>query len=127
MKRRALITGGSRGIGAAIASRMRKEGHEVFTPTREELDLSSVESVKRYVFSLESDFDILVNNAGINPIMRLDEMRSESLMEVIQVDLVAPGAAHAILRTRNGRTRLRQDSKYLLYLGNGFEAGARGL
>ena len=90
MKRRALITGGSRGIGAAIALRLRTEGYEVFTPPRSELDLSSIESVKIFVSSQRSDFDILVNNAGINPIMKLDEMESESLMDVIYVNLVAP-------------------------------------
>lgn len=90
MKRKALITGGSRGIGAAIALRLRAEGHEVFTPPRAEVDLSSIESVKTFVSSQSSDFDILVNNAGINPIMKLDEMQSESLMDVIHVNLVAP-------------------------------------
>ena len=90
MKRKALITGGSRGIGAAIASRLRAEGHEIFTPSRAEVDLSSIESVTAFISSQRSDFDILVNNAGINPIMTLDEMQSDFLMDVIRVNLVAP-------------------------------------
>jgi NAD(P)-dependent dehydrogenase (short-subunit alcohol dehydrogenase family) len=62
------VTGGARGIGAAIVAEMRAHGVEVFAPTRDELDLARAESIESFCASLgaEPRFDILVNNAGIN-------------------------------------------------------------
>ena len=39
---RVLITGGSRGIGKAIARKFKEEGYEVITPSRQELNLSDM-------------------------------------------------------------------------------------
>lgn len=44
----ALVTGGSRGIGAAVAMLMRERGWEVLAPTRQELDFSSAISVSKF-------------------------------------------------------------------------------
>ena len=48
-KRTALITGASRGIGKAIAELFRANALEVLTPTRQELDLLSEESIKNFL------------------------------------------------------------------------------
>mgnify|MGYP001620044270 len=50
----ALLTGGSRGIGAATASMLRERNWLVKTPTRAELDFSSVASVAKFCVALES-------------------------------------------------------------------------
>jgi len=49
MKRTVLITGGARGIGAAIAEQFRHHGHEVLTPSRQEMDLAQPESVEAFL------------------------------------------------------------------------------
>ena len=86
----ALITGASRGIGAATAGLFKKAGARVLTPSRSELDLSDNSSIERYVSSVEGSIDILVNNAGINFLAGLEELDQEVLRQTLQINLVAP-------------------------------------
>ena len=73
---KALVTGGSRGIGKAIVELFRSKGVEVYSPTREELDLTKN-------FNLEKkQFDILINNAGINPLKNLDSITDDEVLQV---------------------------------------------
>jgi len=76
-----LVTGGSRGIGKAIVTLFKEKGHDVYSPTREELDLT-----KNFTL-LKSNFDIIVNNAGINPLKQIEEINDG---EVMQVNYHAP-------------------------------------
>ena len=60
--KRVLITGGSRGIGRALAEKYKKEGYEVAVPSREELDLSDPKAADRYVKRHEwESFHVLIN------------------------------------------------------------------
>ena len=102
-EKRALVTGGSRGIGKAIVTRLIKDGYEVFYFSRTkgdeiphshhiEVDMGNPESVEqgmKQFFSATSRVDIVVNNAGItkdNLIMRLS---IEAWDEVLNVNLRA--------------------------------------
>lgn len=90
-KKTALVTGGSRGIGKAIAEQLRNEGYEVYTPTRDEMDLSSPESVEKYCeFIRDIYFDVVVNNAGINDIHDIDLITDEELNQMMEVNLKSP-------------------------------------
>lgn len=86
----ALVTGASRGLGRAIAERMRVDGVTVFAPGRDELDLSDRDSIERYLSGLAQPVDILVNNAGINHIVALEQLTPEQLSETLQINLKAP-------------------------------------
>ncbi len=89
--RQALITGGSRGIGQAIAELLRAEGHEVRTPTRAELDLASSASVQAYLQKTDWRPDILINNAGLNKINSAWKTLSlEDWQAVVNTNLTAP-------------------------------------
>jgi NAD(P)-dependent dehydrogenase (short-subunit alcohol dehydrogenase family) len=84
----ALITGASRGIGAAIAARLQGEGIRVLSPLSNELDLSSSVSIDRYLSTLTQPIDILINNAGINRLGSIDEISSSDFEDVIQINLL---------------------------------------
>jgi len=86
----ALVTGASRGIGAAIAGAFEVAGAKVLTPSRAEMDMADPASIERYIGSVEGAIDVLVNNAGINILAGLDEIDSGMLNETLQVNLVAP-------------------------------------
>ena len=71
-----LITGGSRGIGKAIADLFISNSHSVYTPTRDELNLTQPINLQN------REFDIVVNCAGINPIKHIEYISNDEVMRV---------------------------------------------
>jgi NAD(P)-dependent dehydrogenase (short-subunit alcohol dehydrogenase family) len=87
---RALVTGGSRGLGAAIARELERRGMEVLAPPREQLDLADPASIESFIGShAPTRIDVLVNNAGINHIRALDKLTSAEWQQMLQVNLTA--------------------------------------
>jgi NAD(P)-dependent dehydrogenase (short-subunit alcohol dehydrogenase family) len=92
--RTVLVTGGSRGIGAAIAERLREDGWKVATLSRNgadfTADVSDAEAVDRAFDAIEADLGpvlVLVNNAGHTDDGLAIRMRSEQWDAVISVNL----------------------------------------
>ena len=103
--RTALVTGASRGIGAAIAERLKTDGLHVLTPTHAEMDLQFNESIEIYLSTLSEPIDVLVNDAGINRIALLDEIRSNDVRDTLQINLLAPFRLVQVLTPRMSKNR----------------------
>jgi len=109
--RTAVVTGASRGIGAAIAEALGKEGARVVLIARTEArlreqaakikgsipitadvaDPKSVErATSRILSELEGSPDILVNNAGIFSVAIAEETAADEFVQMLNTNLVAP-------------------------------------
>ena len=103
--KKALITGGTKGIGAAIAQEFLNLGAEVIIVSRKEPDESSLtgkgisfigadmsikEDVEQLVSEVKekwSSLDILVNNVGMNIRKKTDEYTTEEYDKIINTNL----------------------------------------
>ncbi|WP_028926640.1 SDR family NAD(P)-dependent oxidoreductase [Pseudonocardia acaciae] len=110
----ALVTGGSRGIGAAIAARLAEDGADVAITYRAAKDkadevVERIERTGRRALAIQADsadqeavagavdrtaaelgrLDVLVNNAGVYPYGPIEEVSAEERDRVIAVHVTA--------------------------------------
>jgi Tropinone reductase 1 len=112
--KKALVTGGSKGIGKAVVSELLELGAEVVFSARNSdilkqvlgqfkeqgyqahgltADVISVDhrhQITRWIEKRWGKLDILVNNAGINIRKPSNEYSSQEYQQVIETDLIAP-------------------------------------
>ena len=101
--RKALVTGGTRGIGRAIAERLRADGADVeITGTKPggtapegcgyvAADFSDPRQLDALAAHIdEARYDILVNNAGINKIAPFAEIETSDFEAIHRVNVLAP-------------------------------------
>lgn len=120
--RSVLVSGGSRGIGAAIASHLAVDGHRVATLSRSgkaepstglslACDVTDAESVELAVKKAAADngaVEVLVANAGITDDKLMLRMGEESFTHVLDTNLtgayrLVKAVAGPMLRNRWGR------------------------
>jgi NAD(P)-dependent dehydrogenase (short-subunit alcohol dehydrogenase family) len=89
MSRLVVVTGGTRGIGAAVATRFADQGDRVVTLGRADCDVTDESSVTS-VFAELGEVDVLVNNAGVATSAPLAKTRLTDWQS--QLDVNATGA-----------------------------------
>lgn len=120
----ALVTGGSRGIGAATAARLAASGHRVVTASRSgqapsgvdvlgsvQMDVASPESIETALAEIAETYGpvgTLVANAGITRDTLLMRMSDEDIDAVLATNLagsirLARGVLRGMLRAKSGR------------------------
>jgi NAD(P)-dependent dehydrogenase (short-subunit alcohol dehydrogenase family) len=117
----ALVTGGNRGIGFAIAQSLKEAGHDVVVTYRSgsapdgfkavQMDVTSTESVDSGFASIEEQWgspEIIVANAGITKDGLVMRMSDEDFESVIDANLtgafrVARRATKGLLKLKRGR------------------------
>lgn len=88
--RTVFLTGGARGIGAAIRQELVTAGYAVISPSREELNLASKDSVEAYLKN-HSDLavDVLINNAGMNVPEKISKISWDTWSKTLQTNLTS--------------------------------------
>ena len=117
----ALVTGGNRGIGLAIATALQEAGHRVVITYRSgtpptgfdavQMDVTNSESVELAFTNIESEIgqpEIIVANAGITKDTLVLRMTDEDFESVIDANLtgafrVAKRATKGLLKLKRGR------------------------
>ena len=99
MKQVALVTGGGRGLGAAICKELAEGGYDVLAADLRfpekypfkavKLDLSSEADIARAISGLDR-LDVLVNNAGVDFTLPVEELSVAQWDAVMSVNLRAP-------------------------------------
>lgn len=139
----ALVTGGTRGIGAEIAAQLTDLGATVYAGARTpadvtagdqravELDVTDDDTIAATVDRIETDsgrLDVLVNNAGIGgPESPLHEAGTEGIDETIRVNLRGPAVVtkHALPLLLDQRgSRVVNVSSGMGALGEGMSGGS---
>lgn len=112
--RKALVTGGASGIGAAIAARLAAEGAEVWVGDVDtegaervageiaghavDLDVTDLASAEAAVAAAGDTLDVLVNNAGLDEFGFFTQTSPEQWQKVLAVNLVGVlNCTHAAL------------------------------
>ena len=77
---KAIVMGGTKGIGNAIVTSLKRQNHNVIATGRKDLDTSNLDSVRRFIRNNPST-DILVLNTGGPPPKTFDDVTEQEWLQ----------------------------------------------
>ncbi len=83
--KKVLITGGSGDIAQSIKAILESEGYDVFAPSRQEMDVTDINSIEKNMKEFVPD--ILINNAGYVVPHSIKEANLENTKKHIDINL----------------------------------------
>jgi len=106
MSQRVVITGGQGDLAKVTKTAFEKVGDQIFTPGREECDVTEETSISRY-FREAGDLDLLICNAGIGQEKLIVRTSHTEAMKILDTNLSgsflsARIAAKLMLKKRTG-------------------------
>jgi 3-oxoacyl-[acyl-carrier protein] reductase len=117
--RRALVTGAARGIGAAIADVLEREGATVARVDLPDDDITAPVAPAALARRFADGLDVLVHNAGITLDRTLAKMPEQRWQKLMDVNLVAPQRiTEALLPVLGDRGRIVCVSSLSAIAGN---------
>jgi 3-oxoacyl-[acyl-carrier protein] reductase len=128
--KKAIITGGSRGIGLAIIKKLLSENYEIWYLSRSEIqeelngklhyvccdiaDHNKLEDSLKTIIKEAEHIDLLINNAGITKDNLIMRMKMEAWDDVININLTSAFITSKIL----SRTFLKQKSGSIINISS---------
>jgi 3-oxoacyl-[acyl-carrier protein] reductase len=89
--RTAVVTGATRGIGAAVTALLEADGVRVVPVARSHgVDVTAPDAAERIAELAAGPVDILVNNAGTSQIKPLEELDDEDYYAAFELNVMAP-------------------------------------
>jgi NAD(P)-dependent dehydrogenase (short-subunit alcohol dehydrogenase family) len=83
-----IVVGGSKGIGLGVAEEFRKRGAQVYSISKSNCDISSIEDIDKY-FNQIKKIDILINNAAINYCKTIENISINEWRKVVDTNLTS--------------------------------------
>lgn len=86
MTKKVLLTGASGEIGKAILNKFQQQDYTVIAPTRQEMDLSDVESIDRYMQTVPDDISVFIHCAGFNSPKEAADLTHQDILNTMQIN-----------------------------------------
>lgn len=83
-----IVVGGSKGIGLGVVEEFRKQGAQVYSISKSNCDISSIEDIDKY-FNQFKKIDILINNAAINYCKTIENISINEWRKVVDTNLTS--------------------------------------
>lgn len=83
------LTGASGNIGKAIHDIFLSNGHNVFCPSKKDMNLENLDNIKNYLNNFSNNIDILINNAAINEPKNILDIEIEEITRDYNINFLS--------------------------------------
>lgn len=81
-----LLTGGTGEIGGAILNKFQKNGYEVISPSRDQMNLVDVSSINAFMQQLKKPVDVFIHCGGFNSPKSVGDLTHDDVIRTMQIN-----------------------------------------